>query len=191
MAEFRPIQIVLKDGARVTVRSATPKDSRSLLLYVRNVLASSDHLIQMPDEFTQTPMQERAWIKKRLRDPNAIALLAIVEGGIVGMLDTTSDRRRRVQHTVRFGISVADGWRGRGIGTALVRTLLDWAGKHPQLERVELSVLAGNTRALALYERLGFKQEGRRRNAIKYGTGHYQDDILMALLLKGDHDHSA
>lgn len=53
------------------------------------------------------------------------------------------------------GICVARGWRGRGVGTALVDALLGearWRG-YPS---VRLDVIDANIRARELYERLGF-----------------------------------
>lgn len=54
------------------------------------------------------------------------------------------------------GLAVAPGWRGRGIGTALIHALKDEA-RHNGQQAVRLDVASNNPRARALYARLGFR----------------------------------
>jgi RimJ/RimL family protein N-acetyltransferase len=49
------------------------------------------------------------------------------------------------------------------------------------MNRIELCFIASNTRAMRLYEGLGFVREGLKRQA-QYRTGEYLDVILMAIL---------
>ena len=81
--------------------------------------------------------------------------------------------------------SAAAGAVGRyAIPLVLITVLLDWARKHPTLEKVQLGVFAENARAVALYRSLGFVQEGHRRRGFKHPDGTYSDDILMATFVK-------
>jgi len=61
--------------------------------------------------------------------------------------------------SVDIGISVAPEWRGRGVGTALMRAAEDWA-RERGAERVILDLAAANTGARKLYERLGYETHG-------------------------------
>jgi len=70
--------------------------------------------------------------------------------------------------------------RGRGVGRRLAEAAIA-AAKAQGAERIELEVFASNTRAIALYERLGFVREGVKRNARKL-DGEYDDIVQMALL---------
>ena len=67
---------------------------------------------------------------------------------------------------------------------ALLVALITWAEQHPVLEKVCLQVFATNTRAIALYTSLGFKEEGRQRRDVKLETGVYVDVFLMAKFVK-------
>ena len=78
-----------------------------------------------------------------------------------------------------FGIGIRKEWRGRGVGEAVLRALLDWATKNPRIEKVSLAVLADKANAIALYRKLGFVEEGRRVPEIKVAKGKYVDDLLM------------
>jgi L-phenylalanine/L-methionine N-acetyltransferase len=70
-------------------------------------------------------------------------------------------------------------YQGRGVGTRLLRALLDVADNWLLLRRVELTVVVGNNHAKALYERLGFEVEGRRKLSI-ISQGEIKDEWLMA-----------
>ena len=71
--------------------------------------------------------------------------------------------------------------RGKGAGTEAMRLLLDFAFGELRLHRVELEVYEENARARAVYEKLGFVVEGRRRDAIFKG-GEYKSPVVMSLL---------
>lgn len=70
---------------------------------------------------------------------------------------------------------------GQGYGTEALRLMLDYAFGILQLHRVELNVYAFNERAAHVYERAGFKIEGRQRDALFYDH-KYHDSILMSIL---------
>ena len=81
-----------------------------------------------------------------------------------------------------LGIMIGDKeyW-GRGYGADIMRTACRFGFGMMNLHRIELEVLAGNDRAYRLYERLGFKVEGTRRQAY-YRFGRYFDSIVMSVL---------
>jgi len=83
-------------------------------------------------------------------------------------------------HVFSLTVVAHPGFVGRGIGQALVEDLLRWASTDPRVGKVELLVRAGNERALRLYRRLGFAEEGRfvRRGRLPDGT--FEDDLAMA-----------
>jgi len=60
------------------------------------------------------------------------------------------------------GIAVADGQRGKGIGTQLLDAVLAEATTRRK-KRIRLDVIDTNPRARALYERVGFKTIGTER----------------------------
>lgn len=70
---------------------------------------------------------------------------------------------------------------GRGIGTFAVNTMLNHAFNNMNLQRVELTVLENNARAIHLYEKCGFVYEGRKRKA-KYKNGEFVDMLMYGTL---------
>lgn len=73
--------------------------------------------------------------------------------------------------------------RDRGLGTEAIRLLLDYAFEELGLNRVGLSVFDFNETAIHAYEKLGFEEEGRLRQAI-WRDGDFHDAILMSILAR-------
>jgi RimJ/RimL family protein N-acetyltransferase len=70
---------------------------------------------------------------------------------------------------------------GKGYGTDALRALLRYAFEEVNLQRVALSVLEGNERAMRSYAKCGFHYEGRQRRVWAY-DGQRWDEIYMGLL---------
>ena len=97
---------------------------------------------------------------------------------VVGWCDIVRDMRPGFGHGGRLGMGLLPAYRGRRLGRRLATAALD-AAEVKGIERVELEVFSSNTRAIALYERLGFVREGVRRRARRL-DGREEDDVLMA-----------
>jgi RimJ/RimL family protein N-acetyltransferase len=69
---------------------------------------------------------------------------------------------------------------GQGFGSGLLRELELWARAH-QIHRLELTVMAHNERAAALYRRVGYAVEGRARECL-FVDGWMADELYMAKL---------
>jgi diamine N-acetyltransferase len=76
-----------------------------------------------------------------------------------------------------FGIFLGDR-RGQGIGTDATRLVLDWAFTMIGLHNVMLEVYSWNEQAQRAYEQAGFREIGRRREAVT-ALGKRCDAILM------------
>lgn len=99
---------------------------------------------------------------------------------VVGWCDIVRQGFASTAHRGTFGLGVRAPWRGRGLGELLSRATIAEAWQRG-FDRIELQVRSANTRAIALYERLGFQHEGRLRAAIKL-DGIVEDNLLMGLL---------
>ena len=82
----------------------------------------------------------------------------------------------------RYAIGIFDPalW-GQGLGTEATRLVLAHAFDVLGLHRVDLRVLAFNTRAIACYEKCGFVQEGIEREGALIGD-EWQSDVFMSIL---------
>lgn len=104
--------------------------------------------------------QMRAWSESR-REGSVIGC-AWLDGTIVGNASLEMYRPGR-SHAAHFGVAVHDAYHGRGVGSALLHALTDYADNAVGLRRIELSVFADNLPAISLYLKAGFVEEGRSR----------------------------
>ncbi|MGH2673553.1 MAG: GNAT family N-acetyltransferase, partial [Actinomycetota bacterium] len=133
---------------------------------------------------TEVVPHTHRYYRKRFRrpwEPNAVHLLALEGGRVVGSISIRRDDHPATQHVATFGMFVVSSHRGRGIGAALLSEALRW-GHSYGIERVELTVYPHNDAAIALYRRFGFVEEGRLVRHAKKSYG-YEDEILMAVWL--------
>jgi RimJ/RimL family protein N-acetyltransferase len=168
-----------KTGEPFRLRSADPDDAERFLAYVREVARNTPFFIMEPDEFNVAEDEERKWIEDHTLGPGKLLIVAESGGRIIGNLSFENGLRRRIAHRGTFGLSVADAWRGKGVGTALLQTLIEWATENPLIEKIKLEVFATNTVALGLYRKFGFVEDGRCPSDVKYGPGSYVDTISM------------
>ncbi|MBC8074805.1 MAG: GNAT family N-acetyltransferase [Chloroflexales bacterium] len=80
---------------------------------------------------------------------------------------------------LRVGLRTA--YTDRGYGSEALRLMIAHAFERVELHRLELEVYSFNPRALHVYTKLGFQQEGRRRDALFF-EGAYHDSIGMSVL---------
>lgn len=131
----------------------------------------------------QTEALPLARIEDFVRDSvknDAVQFVALAGDQVVGWADIFPAWAQAIAHCGGLGMGVHPDFRGRGIGEQLLRACLDKA-PHKGITRVELEVRADNSRAIALYERLGFVREGTKRQAMCF-DGVYHDALLMSRL---------
>lgn len=76
-----------------------------------------------------------------------------------------------------FSIAVDSKFRGRGIGEALLKHLIE-KSRESSCTKLTLEVRAGNEAAASLYEKLGFREVGKRKGYYSNGS---EDAVLMDL----------
>lgn len=98
--------------------------------------------------------------------------------GVVTLLPHTQHEKVRHKGDI-LAMYVSPASRGKGVGKKLL-DMCTSTGRNIELEQLQLSVVASNASALALYETCGFTQYGYESGAIRLENGTYQDEILMA-----------
>ncbi|HEY6402562.1 MAG TPA: GNAT family N-acetyltransferase [Blastocatellia bacterium] len=106
-------------------------------------------------------------------------LVAVVDGEVVGVISLQTSSRPRVNHKGVLGMMVRDDWQGKGVGTAMMRAIVDLADKWLNLVRLELTVFTDNEPAIALYRNFGFEIEGTLRK-FAFRNGEFVDAYTMA-----------
>ena len=161
----------------ITVRRATTKDAAAFARIMGDpaVLAG---LMQMP--YTTENLWAARLAEGEVPGKIDLPLVAELDGRVVGssgMHPVAVALRRR--HVMTLGISVAPEAQGRGVGSALMAAMCDYADRWLGSLRIELTVYTDNAAAIALYRKFGFVVEGTLRGyALR--DGHYVDALTMA-----------
>ena len=162
-------------GPQVTVRRATAADADAVVAMLVEVAGEGRWIA------TEAPVdveQRRRRLVEDIEREDAVVLVAEAGGQPVGELGL---------HLARYGVAdlgmaVAAGWRGRGVGSALLAEAIDQArtaGAH----KIALQVWPHNAAAIALYERFGFQHEGYLTRHYRRRSGELWDAVVMGLPL--------
>ena len=162
------------------LRHAEPADAGAILAYLRQMGSESPNVTFGAEGIPLDEEAEAAHIAQVSQADNAIFLLAIADGGIIGALTFSGGNRSRTRHMGEFGVSVLKAWWGRGVAGALLDALLAWARQGGVVRKINLRVRADNTRAIALYERLGFVREGRSTRDL-WVDDAFHDGLIMGI----------
>jgi ribosomal protein S18 acetylase RimI-like enzyme len=109
-------------------------------------------------------------------------LVAVDGDRVVGWCDITIMQRQATKHCGVLGMGVLKEYRNKGIGTRLLAAALEKARTYG-LFRIELEVFEDNVRAIRLYERIGFKIEGKKIAAVMIDQKSI-NVLILALLLR-------
>ena len=158
----------------VTVRPATLADLDRLVELLVAVAGEGRWI------GTEAPVdsERRRRVAEGVESPDTIVLVAEAGGELVGQLDLRLAR----YGVADLGMLVATGWRGRGVGSALLAEAVERAraaGAH----KLALQVWPHNAAAIALYERFGFEREGYLRRHYRRRSGELWDAVVMGLRL--------
>ncbi|MBR5224128.1 MAG: GNAT family N-acetyltransferase [Clostridia bacterium] len=176
-------EITLANGESILLRSLETKDAGAAIFCFRKVAGETQFLLRETDECGITIAQEEETIARKLESPREMLLGAFVGEALVGMAGLNAvGQLSRVRHRAGVGVSLEKAYWGKGIGKAMMTALID-AARQAGYEQLELDVVDKNERAIALYERLGFRAVGRMPKAMKYRGGGYADLVYMVLEL--------
>lgn len=178
--QVRARKIPLKGGGTVTLRQGRVADAVGLLACVNAVAAEGRYYINERLEVTMA--EEHKWI--RAHDGGAKGLLVVVispEGEVVGNMSVSRSRAHKAPFRAELGLGLMAPYRGQGVGRALLEEAVRWSRGHG-IKKLTLQVFSSNTRARALYESFGFREDGVNHRHYKV-KGRYVDNVNMALWL--------
>jgi ribosomal protein S18 acetylase RimI-like enzyme len=156
-------------GDAIRIRPARDGDRRALALLLAAVAEEGDGIAAEPP--IDVDQLAANW---RLEG----TLVAVAAGEVVGELRVDPSWMGYGE----IGMMVAAGWRGRGVGTALVAAAIEWA-RARGLHKLALSVFPQNEAAISLYRKFGFVEEGRLTQHVRRANGELWDLVAMGLLL--------
>lgn len=172
----------MEDKSAVIIREVRKSDAYNLIKYLDKVSCESDFLTFGFGEFEMSLEEEEKFIENVLKKENHLFIVAEVNDELVGTLSFAAGSRKRVAHVGEFGMSVIKEYWGRGIGTKLITYLLTWSKDSANMRKINLRVRSDNERAIGLYRKMGFEEEGLRKRDLFINDKFY-DTLLMGLCI--------
>jgi RimJ/RimL family protein N-acetyltransferase len=163
-------------AATLQIRRAEIEDAPALWRAEVETAEVPGRLISRPHELALASFEARI---RELHDSGGY-FVACDDQGVCGHAVLERMPLEAMAHVRSLTIVVHPGHTGRGIGSALLEHVQRWAATTQGVHKLELRVRACNTRALQLYRRVGFVEEGRFRERVRLPDGTLVDDIAMA-----------
>ena len=167
-----------KDGRNVLLRTPRWRDLDDLLELINSLVDEKAEIY-----ITQKPTREAEaeWLLKvlsRLEKDEQFFLVAEVGKKVVASSDFQVKGGDEEHRVGAIGIIVRDGYRNLGIGTEMLKTLLEQAAFFG-LRTVTVNAFATNERAIHVYEKVGFVHSGIIPKK-HLRQGRFIDEVIMS-----------
>lgn len=165
-----------------TIRSAEEGDRLNLSKLRLMIDGESEFLDRLPGEAFIDEFAFQALIKEDSLSPTNLFLLVEVDKQLIGFSRLVGSDLMRLKHKLEFGICIRKDYWGHGIGTKLLVRSIGFA-RERNFKKIELKLIASNTKAFNLYKKFGFELEGVLKKDKLLADGNYYDSYVMGLIL--------
>ena len=173
-------KVRLKNGSELLVRKATEEDAEQMAQFKMHISRESDFLSFGENEIEITAETERRIIQTENTTDNSVIIIALIDDEIAGFVTFKGGAKIRKRHAGEMGISVRKKYWGLGIGSLLLKVIIDWAKGTQVIRKMDLLTRADNEKAMKLYEKYGLKKEGILTRDMCI-NGVFYDSVSMGL----------
>lgn len=168
-----------KKGNKILIRYPLANDASAMREYI-NALSKEQTFIRFQGE-KMSLTDEAKYLKaqlKRINKNQTVQLFVINNKKIIGIC-AVDMKDKTESHEGVFGLSVAKGFRGEGIGSLLMKLTLEESLRNMlELKIITLGVFSNNSLAMDMYIELGFIEYGRLPKGVLH-RGQYVDHVYM------------
>ncbi|MDH5688209.1 MAG: GNAT family N-acetyltransferase [Candidatus Bathyarchaeota archaeon] len=171
-------RLTAKDGREIILRTPKWEDLDDLMELINSLIEEG---ADIEYDTKKTREEEVDWLSRaiaQLEKGNTLHMVAEVAGKVIASSSVGKRRSGCENHVGDIGLLIRSGHRDVGIGTEMMKTLIDQA-RMMGLKVLVLSVFATNERAIHVYKKVGFREVGRIPRSI-YRNGRYIDRVMMA-----------
>jgi len=169
-----------KKGTNLVIRYPEVSDLKEVWRYA-NALSEERTFVLFQGEKISL-QKEREWLGKLIesnKKRQGVTLLVVTGKKIVGICGIQAKKKKIHRHIGSFAISVANSFRGEGIGWLLMNAVLEETKKKLNgIKTITLEVFEENKAARKMYKKIGFKEIGVLPAALRY-KGGYSNEVLM------------
>ena len=175
----------LKDGRKALLRSPKDEDIRGVLDYLYVSAGETEFILRYPEECGKYTYEgEKALFDRINASDNEAMLVCIVDGKVAGNCQIAWKTGIKTRHRASVAIALLREFWNQGIGTRMFEEMIRIAEANENLIQMELEFVEGNTRARALYEKMGFRITGVNPNAIRLRDGTLLNEYCMIREIK-------
>ena len=177
---IQEFEYTLKDGRKALIRSPKDEDIPGMLDYLYVSAGETEFILRYPEECGRyTPEGEKALFDRINAADNEAMLVCLVGGKVAGNCQVAWSKGIKTRHRASVAIALLKEYWNQGIGTRLFQEMIRIAEENPEILQMELEFVEGNTRARALYEKMGFRITGVTPNAIRLKDGTLLNEYAM------------
>ena len=179
------IEYTMKDGRKALIRSPRDEDVQGMLDYLVQSAGETEFILRYPEECGKYTAEGEKELFDRLNASDSDAMLVCrVDGKVAGNCHVTWSKGIKTGHRAAVAIALLKEYWNQGIGTRLFQEMIRIAEENENILQMELEFVEGNTRARALYEKMGFRITGVRPNAIRLKDGTLLNEYCMVREIK-------
>lgn len=177
----REMEHYVDRAAGIYLRLMEEKDTDLIIKWRNSDSVRKNFIYQAP--FTREGHEN--WVRTVIGTGRAVQMMICELSGDRAVGSVYIRDIDREHSKAEYGIFIGEeSARGRGIGTAAARLMLDYCFGEAGLHRVYLRALSENVQAVRSYEKAGFVKEGYLRGDVRI-NGTYRDVVWMAVLEDG------
>lgn len=166
----------------IKVVKAAPEDAEKILAYSKIIGRETENLTYGPEGISASVEQEKEFISSLTDSERRILLVAKYGAEVIGVADFSSVEHPRIGHRGSMGISVRKDMWGKGVGSMLMKNIIDFAKNVAKVDIIALQVRSDNERAIHLYEKFGFEKFGTFKGYLKIRGEHIDFDFMNLYL---------
>ncbi|TNE74130.1 GNAT family N-acetyltransferase [bacterium] len=143
-------------------------------------------LLQDSDNFRISPNDDETAPFPTKDQSDSFTLGAFSNQILVGVVCFTrdGDNREKLRHKgILFRLYVAKEFRGKGIASLLIESVIEKVKALGTIEHINLTVIANNARAKKMYERFGFVTFASEPQAVKWNGEYFTEDHMKLKLV--------
>ena len=182
---IKDTEFTLKDGRKALLRSPKDENIRGVLDYLYVSAGETEFILRYPEECGKYTYEgEKALFDRINASDNEAMLVCIVDGKVAGNCQIAWKTGIKTRHRASVAIALLKEFWNQGIGTRMFEEMIRIAEANENLIQMELEFVEGNTRARALYEKMGFRITGVNPNAIRLRDGTLLNEYCMIREIK-------
>lgn len=165
----------------IIIREINIDDAISMIALNTKLSHESAFMMMEPDELSLSIEMQQQLLQRVSQSEDEQLFVALDDEHLIGFIAANRKPFKRSRHCFSLVIGIERSYWGFGLGKQLIHHMETWA-KSKSAERLELTVIESNQRAIDLYQNCGFVVEGIRRKSMRINN-ELVNEIYMSKLL--------